>query len=172
LNVSASDLTVRGRHSRLERVRVAANLRHSAHDALNAAFESGGTTGLAFEDLGADVDASSLTRVDPVLLDVGVGRITCETTDIDGFGNVRLSARAGALAAAGLEKAEELYVLVPNGEISVHRAATFGALARGRMGLIVDSFGWLILCMNRESAAKKLDIERGARVELRAHPWT
>lgn len=50
LNVSASDFTVRGRHGRLERVRVAANLRHSAHDALNAAFESGGTAGLAFEE--------------------------------------------------------------------------------------------------------------------------
>lgn len=50
LNVSAGDFTVRGRHSRLERVRIAANLRHAAHDALNAAFESGGKTGLAFEE--------------------------------------------------------------------------------------------------------------------------
>jgi len=50
LNVAAKDLSVRGRHSRLERVRIAANLRHSDYEAINQAFESGGTTGLAYED--------------------------------------------------------------------------------------------------------------------------
>lgn len=53
LNVGAKDLALRGHHSKLERVRVAANLRHAEHDALNAAFEGGrkeGALGLAFED--------------------------------------------------------------------------------------------------------------------------
>ncbi len=50
LNVSAQDFTVRGRHSRLERVRVAANLRHATHDALNAAFEAGAQANLPFEE--------------------------------------------------------------------------------------------------------------------------
>lgn len=53
LNVGAKDFALRGRHTRLERVRVAANLRHAEHDALNAAFEGGrkeGSLGLAFEE--------------------------------------------------------------------------------------------------------------------------
>lgn len=50
LNVAAGDFTVRGRHSRLERVRIAANLRHGEIDALNAAFETGSSTGLAREE--------------------------------------------------------------------------------------------------------------------------
>ncbi|MDA8107404.1 MAG: RNB domain-containing ribonuclease [Betaproteobacteria bacterium] len=50
LNVSARDLTVRGRHSRLERVRVAANLRHTELEALNAEFEAGRAAGLVFEE--------------------------------------------------------------------------------------------------------------------------
>ena len=50
LDVSEADGTVRGRHTRLERVRVAANLRHAQYDVLNAAFESGAPSGLAFED--------------------------------------------------------------------------------------------------------------------------
>jgi exoribonuclease-2 len=37
-------------HSRVERIAIAANLRHAQYDVLNAAFESGGTTGLAYED--------------------------------------------------------------------------------------------------------------------------
>jgi exoribonuclease-2 len=49
LNVSAQDFTVRGRHSRLERVRVAANLRHGENEALNAAFERGAVAGLERE---------------------------------------------------------------------------------------------------------------------------
>ena len=50
LNVAATDFAVRGRHSRLERVRIAANLRHGELEALNAAFESGGSTGHAREE--------------------------------------------------------------------------------------------------------------------------
>ena len=49
VNVSAADLAVRGRHSRLERVRVAANLRHGALAALDAAFEAGTQAGLPHE---------------------------------------------------------------------------------------------------------------------------
>jgi exoribonuclease-2 len=41
---------VRGRHSRLERVQIVANLRHAQYDALNVSFEQDKTTGLAFEE--------------------------------------------------------------------------------------------------------------------------
>ncbi len=41
LNVSAHDFSLRGHHSRIERVRIAANLRHSEYQALNETFESG-----------------------------------------------------------------------------------------------------------------------------------
>jgi exoribonuclease-2 len=37
-------------HSRLERIPIAANLRHAQYDALNDAFEAGGTSGLAHEE--------------------------------------------------------------------------------------------------------------------------
>ena len=40
----------RGRHTRLERVRIEANLRHAQYDALNAAFETGQPAGLAYEE--------------------------------------------------------------------------------------------------------------------------
>jgi len=50
LDVSARDLAIRGRHSRLERVRIAANLRHTELEALNAEFEAGRATGLPFEE--------------------------------------------------------------------------------------------------------------------------
>ena len=49
---------VRGRHSRLERVPIAANLRHAQYDVLNDAFEKGATTGLPHEE-----DLRTLWRV-------------------------------------------------------------------------------------------------------------
>ncbi|MGH8721200.1 MAG: RNB domain-containing ribonuclease, partial [Burkholderiales bacterium] len=50
VTVSAADLSVRGHHSRLERVRVAANLRHGELAALDAAFEAGARAGLPYEE--------------------------------------------------------------------------------------------------------------------------
>lgn len=50
LTVSTSDFAIRGRSSRLERVRIAANLRHAQYDVLNELFVSGGSGGLAFEE--------------------------------------------------------------------------------------------------------------------------
>jgi exoribonuclease II len=41
---------VRGRHTRLERVPIVANLRHAQYDVLNQAFETNRSAGLAFED--------------------------------------------------------------------------------------------------------------------------
>ncbi|MDH4189608.1 MAG: RNB domain-containing ribonuclease [Betaproteobacteria bacterium] len=50
VDVSARDFSVRGRHSRLERVRIAANLRHADYDILNQGFEADVRTGLAYEE--------------------------------------------------------------------------------------------------------------------------
>jgi exoribonuclease-2 len=49
LDVSEEDWSVRGRTTRLERVPVAANLRHAQYDGLNQTFEFGGNAGLPFE---------------------------------------------------------------------------------------------------------------------------
>lgn len=54
LNVSAHDFKILGRHTKIERLRVAANLRHAHHDVLNEAFllgrEAAQASGLAFAE--------------------------------------------------------------------------------------------------------------------------
>jgi exoribonuclease-2 len=57
-DVAQGDWTPRGRHTRLERVPVVANLRHAQYDVLNQAFEQGTTTGLPYEE-----DLRALWRV-------------------------------------------------------------------------------------------------------------
>ncbi len=49
-NVAAGDLAIRGHHSRIERVRVGANLRHVDYAALNTSLPSGGKLGLEYEE--------------------------------------------------------------------------------------------------------------------------
>jgi len=48
-NVAAADFSIRGHHSRLERVKVAANLRHVDYAALNTLLPLGQKTGVEFE---------------------------------------------------------------------------------------------------------------------------
>ncbi len=48
-NVAAADLSIRGHHSRLERVRVAGNLRHVDYGVLNSILPAGGQGGLEYE---------------------------------------------------------------------------------------------------------------------------
>ncbi|MGA8051571.1 MAG: RNB domain-containing ribonuclease [Burkholderiales bacterium] len=50
LNVSARDMSLRGHLSRVERVRIVANLRHAEYQTLNETFESGERAGLAYEE--------------------------------------------------------------------------------------------------------------------------
>lgn len=49
-NVAAGDLSIRGHHSRLERVKVAANLRHADYAVLNSQLPLGQKAGLEYED--------------------------------------------------------------------------------------------------------------------------
>jgi exoribonuclease-2 len=49
-DLAEGDAVVKGRHTRLERVPIAANLRHAQYDVLNQAFESGERAALPFED--------------------------------------------------------------------------------------------------------------------------
>ena len=49
-NVVAADMSIRGHHSRLERVRVAKNLRHVDYAVLNQLLPAGRTAGLEYED--------------------------------------------------------------------------------------------------------------------------
>jgi len=50
VEVDASDWSVRGRHSRIERVPVAANLRHAGYDRLNETLAAGVEAGLPYEE--------------------------------------------------------------------------------------------------------------------------
>lgn len=156
LNVGARDFVVRGRHTRLECVRVAANLRHAEHDALNAAFEAGrpgGALGLRFEE-----ELHTLWRL-ALALEVGRGKPSAMITHLDYVfrveeGRVVIEQRK---RGAPLDKLVAELMILANatwGEILAERdvAAIYRVQSSGKVrmsvhpemheGLGVATYGW------------------------------
>jgi exoribonuclease-2 len=73
----AADGTVSARHTRLERVPIAANLRHAQYDVLNELFESGGAAGLPYEE-----ELRALWRV-ALVLEAKRGRASAGAAAVD-----------------------------------------------------------------------------------------
>lgn len=160
LNVSAKGFSMRGRHSRLERVRVAANLRHAGHEALNAAFESGDRAGVAFED-----ELRALWRLAEAL-EKRRGKPSTVAANLDYVfrvesGRVAIEQRK---REAPLDKAvSEMMILANNswGELLAERglAAIYRVQSTGKVrlsvhpephdGLGVSSYAWLTSPLRR-----------------------
>ena len=91
-----------------------------------------------------------------------------DSTWIDGFGNVQLSARPDALSAIGLTMGGTSRVAVGSGEdgagdgeartVLATRVTAFGQLAPGQFGLLDDANGLVSLVLDRASAARVLGL--------------
>ena len=160
LNVSAADGAVRGHHTRLERLRVAANLRHQAYGALNEGFESGAACGLPYED-----ELRQLWRI-ALVLEARRGRPSIPAHAVDytfrvEAGRVSIETRR---RGAPLDKlVAELMILANStwGELLAERdvAAIYRAQAVGKVrlsvhpeaheGLGVSCYAWLTSPLRR-----------------------
>jgi S-adenosylmethionine hydrolase len=124
------------------------------------------SAGVPFERIGSVLDPAGLVAPFRWRLEVAAGCVRCEVSNIDRFGNVRLSAKAEVLTAAGLDECRTFRLALSDGTASVRRVRTYEDLAEGEVGLVEDSFGWLCLVQNRASASEHLRLTRGADVEL------
>jgi len=163
LNVGAQDFALRGRHTRLERIRIAGNLRHVEHDALNAAFEGGrsaGALGLAFEE-----ELHTLWQF-ALALEARRGKASVNTANVDYLfrveqGRVAIEARK---RGAPLDKlVAELMILANTtwGEVLAERdiAAIYRVQASGKVrmsvhpemheGLGVATYAWFTSPLRR-----------------------
>ena len=153
LNVGTKDFAVRGRRTCLERMRIAANLRHATHDALNAAFEAGTVAGLPFE-----AELNTLWRL-ALALEKRRGKPSVNAANLDYVFRVE----AGRVAieqrkrGAPLDKTVAELMIVANttwGEILAERdlAALYRVQSSGKVrmsvhpelhdGLGVSSYAW------------------------------
>jgi S-adenosylmethionine hydrolase len=114
--------------------------------------------GVDLTELGEPVDPLSLLPgILPLTRDED-GRLVGEVLWVDRFGNVQLNVDPEELAPMGdavtLRYGDQVRTAV--------RAATYGELGPGQIGLVVDSYGLVSVALDRRSAAD----------ELRLHPPT
>lgn len=126
-------------------------------------------SGAALEDLGRRVSPASLARLPgPLLRSLDSGDLEAEVTWVDRFGNVQLSATHEHLPEAAFVE-----VLLPSTPGATSRARVvraFADLGPKELGILVDSYGHLALCLNAASAARLLGLGEGEVVVLRAEP--
>jgi len=160
LNVAPADGAVRGHCTRLERLRIAANLRHQDCAALNGAFESGAPAGLPFEE-----ELRQLWRI-ALALEARRGRPSIPAHAVDysfHVENGRVSIEPRRRGAPLDKLVAELMILANStwGELLAERdvAAIYRAQAVGKVrltvhpeahqGLGLDCYAWLTSPLRR-----------------------
>jgi S-adenosyl-L-methionine hydrolase (adenosine-forming) len=123
--------------------------------------------GMALKELGPPVDPRSLVALALPKAGVEPGEVAAEVLAVDRFGNLQLSGRVEDLHSAGMEGLQRLDLVAGGRSIPLRRAATFGDVPEGALGLIVDSSGWLAVVLNRGSAAEMAALGAGDAVTLR-----
>jgi S-adenosylmethionine hydrolase len=121
-------------------------------------------SGGRLEELGSEFDPSSVARVaidEPI---VSAVRLETIALGVDRFGNVRLAARPGDLARAGL--GDRFGVVRGDRRFTARMIRTFADLGPNELGLLEDSAGWLALVRNGSSAADALGCAPYDRIML------
>jgi S-adenosylmethionine hydrolase len=119
--------------------------------------------GVALTDLGPEVDVFSLRPSLIPLSRADADVIIAEVLWVDRYGNCQLNVDPDELTplgdVVGVRVGEEP-------RRSARRVATFGELAIGQVGLLVDSYGLIALAVDQASAADVLHLHPGTEVRL------
>lgn len=124
--------------------------------------------GVDVAELGPSIDPSLLLPGTVPLPRQEGDELICEVLWVDHFGNAQLNVGPDDLPP-GWGMQLELGIASPTGATvrSATRAAAFGELGTGSIGLVLDSYGMLAVAMDQRSAADELSLAPGAQVVLR-----
>jgi S-adenosylmethionine hydrolase len=121
-------------------------------------------SGVPLEELGDVVETHTLM---PGVLPVTRredDRLVAEVLWVDRFGNAQLNVDPDEIAEFG----HALLVRFHDSVRNARRATTYGDIGRGQVGVVVDSYGLVSLCLDRQSAAAELGLSTGDEVQLEA----
>jgi S-adenosyl-L-methionine hydrolase (adenosine-forming) len=110
--------------------------------------------GIDLMELGPAVDPAGLLPGVLPISRVEDGRLVCEVLWVDRFGNLQLNVSEEDIEDMG----DRISVQWKTGVRTAQRADTYGAIKPGAVGLVVDSYGLLSICLDRHSAAAELGL--------------
>jgi S-adenosyl-L-methionine hydrolase (adenosine-forming) len=122
------------------------------------------STGMPITAFGDTIDPASLLPGVLPLSRTEDGRVLGEALWVDRFGNVQLNIDPDDVAAIG----EVVSLSWGSTTRTVHRADSYGAIKAGEIGLVVDSYGLLSVCLDRQNASRSLGLGAGSAVTLTA----
>jgi len=125
--------------------------------------------GVALTSLGTEIDPASLMPGLVPIHRIEGEEVHCEVTWIDRYGNCQLN--VGPQDVEQFGSPVQVKIVGSDATQSIVRSApvvtAFGEIGGG-LGLVVDSYGMLAICMDRASAAAELDAAVGMGVVLSA----
>lgn len=124
--------------------------------------------GVALGELGDAIDPNLLLPGVVPLPRTEGDTVVAEVTWVDRYGNCQLN--VGPDEVASLGSTISVGLTSPNGERNMRSAQVVRTFADigGGIGLVVDSFGMLAICVDRGSAAAELSVAPGDAVTLSA----
>jgi hypothetical protein len=114
--------------------------------------------GVSPSEFGDEVDVGGLVDLALPAATVSGHVVAAPVRDIDRFGNVQLAATAADLARASGTGVQRLELLTDQETFEIRQVGTYSDLKHGELGLLVDSFGWLAVVMDRDAAAQRLRV--------------
>jgi S-adenosylmethionine hydrolase len=122
--------------------------------------------GVDLNELGDEIDpASVLPGVVPLARPEGDG-LAAEVLWVDHYGNAQLNLGPDDIAGWG----DQVRLRFGDATRGAVVRPAYGALGPGQIGLIVDSYGLLAVCLERRSAADELGLPTGSLVLVEPYP--
>jgi S-adenosylmethionine hydrolase len=121
-------------------------------------------SGVPLDDLGDPIDPLSLLPGLLPLTREEDGTLIAEVLWVDRYGNCQLNVDPADIERFG----PRVQLRWSNDVRAAHRAPTYEGIAPGQVGLVIDSYGMLSICLGRRSAAAELRLAPGTEVVLLA----
>jgi S-adenosylmethionine hydrolase len=118
--------------------------------------------GVPLDALGAPIDPLTLLPGLIPLTREEDGAIIAEVLWVDRYGNCQLNVDPDEVAAFG----PRVQLRWGDDVRTADRTPTYEGIAGGQIGLVVDSYGLLSICLGRRSAAAELHLSAGTEVTL------
>ncbi len=119
-------------------------------------------TGVALAALGEEIDPALLLPAMLPLTRADDESVFGEVLWVDRYGNVQLNIDPGEVDSMG----DVLTLTYGERSRTATRYNTYASIKAGTIGLVVDSYGLLSVCIDRFSAARELGIGAGTAVSL------